>query len=118
MQVQQLSHWVPPPPYLGVPKTTEVWIKVKQDSLGCPGQGDSPDQQNDQHEVWERGREIHHLGGGGRDKCEQAVQARAHRAGRQHSTDPWGGEDGQRPEMGQAALPSTLLSPAVERNAF
>lgn len=60
----QLSHSVPLPPYLGVPKATEVWIKVKQDSLGRPRQGDSPDQQDDQHEVWERGREIHHLGGG------------------------------------------------------
>lgn len=69
----QFSHLVTPSTYLGVPKATEVWIKVKQDSLGCPGQGDSPDQQNNQHEVRERGREIHHLGGGQRDKHERAA---------------------------------------------
>lgn len=114
----QLSHSVPPPPYLGVPKATEIWIKVKQDSLGRPGQGDSPNQQNDQHEVWERGREIHHLGEGRRDKHERAARARAHSPGWQHSTDPRAGGDGQRQGTGQAASPSTLLSPAVERNAF
>lgn len=27
----------PTPPYLRVPKATDVWIKVKEDSLGCPG---------------------------------------------------------------------------------
>lgn len=67
----QLSHLAPHCPYLGVPEATEVWIKVKEDSLGCPGQGDSPDQQNHQHEVRERGREIHHLGGRREDRCER-----------------------------------------------
>lgn len=114
----QLSHSIPPPPYLGVPEATEVWIKVKQDSLGRPRQGDSPDQQNDQHEVWECGREIHHLGGGRRDKRERAAWARAHSASRQHNTDPQAGGDGQRQGTGQAASLSTLLSPAVEINAF
>lgn len=60
----QFSHSVPPPPYLRVPKATDVWIKVKEDSLERPRKGDSPDQQNNQHEVWKCRREIHHLRGG------------------------------------------------------
>lgn len=114
----QFSHLVTPSTYLGVPKATEVWIKVKQDTLGCPGQGDSPDQQNNQHEVRERGREIHHLGGGQRDKHERAAWARAHSAGRQRSTDPRAEADGQQQGTGEAASPSILLPPAVERNVF
>lgn len=108
----QPSHSVPPPPYLGVPKATEVWIKVKQDSLGCSRQSDSPDQQNEQHNVWESGREIHHLGGERRDKHEDKHTALA------NSTDPQTGRDGQHQRTGQVALPSMFLSPVVERNAF
>lgn len=106
----------PPPPYLRVPKATDVWIKVKEDSLECPRQGDSSDQQHNQHDVWERGSEINHLGGAGRDQCERAARARAHSASQEHSTDPQAGRDGQ--GSGQAAVLSTLLSPAAERKAF
>lgn len=47
--------------YLWVRQAGVVGFEVVHNALHSSGQRGSPDQQNKQHDVWEGGRQVHHL---------------------------------------------------------
>lgn len=50
--------------YLWIGEPRWVWVEVEDDPIHGSRQSESTDQQDDQHQVGERGREVHHLGVG------------------------------------------------------
>lgn len=49
--------------YLGILQTRQIWLQVIDDALIGSGKRDASDQQDDQHQVGERGCEINNLEG-------------------------------------------------------
>lgn len=51
--------------YLWVSEAGWVWVEVELDTIYCPRQCESTDQQHHQHQIGEGGSEVDHLRGGG-----------------------------------------------------